>query len=325
MAKNKRKDKNRPGKLQRRARRDVRLAIDPVLDEIRRAQRSAGRDYEQNAERVADIYGALGDEIRPLGGQYDTQAQRISGDLNTVLGGLAGLLGPSMEAFAGLSPEDAAGAQAQLLGAAAPEGQAAVNMFGALGAGGQSLLANDRSRNLGYQTSAQRQVGLDRSALEKSFLQDYRDLLDDIKQQRLDVMQDVPSQIMARLDELRDRKKQFGIARAELRNRQKLAEAELAERRKQFNYGRRQNNRQMDFAESEIDRRQNKKQIKNLNQDIRGLKAQRRPVAQELRQMEKSRTPGELAHTNYDEKLRRRKRGYTQKIRKKRKRRRSLT
>lgn len=278
------KRKNVAGPLQKRARRDVRLAIDPVLDEIRRQQQSADRDYGQNAERVSDIYAALQKELGPLAGNYDTAAQGIASDLQGQLGGLAGLLAPSMAAYEGLAPSDAAAQSAQLLGGTQGSAQAQTDLLGSLGAGGLQLLANDRSRNLGYQTSVQRQGVLQKGVDEKRLLQDFRDTIEDLKGQRFDVMQDVPSQIIARLDQLRQTRKENKLAQSELELRQEIANKQLHEQRRQFNSGNRQDRRLQDVVVGQLtdaekrenvrqDLKQVNKSIDRVTQRIHGIKA----------------------------------------------------
>src|SRR5687767_9931120 len=122
MAEAKKKRKKPQTNLRKRARRDVRIAYDPVLDELDRSRQQARREYGQTQERVSDIHAQLAQALAPLMGQYQAQAQDISGDLNSSLGSLAGLL-PSTP------------------GTPSPgEGQAASNLFGTLGAGGQQML-----------------------------------------------------------------------------------------------------------------------------------------------------------------------------------------
>jgi hypothetical protein len=180
------------------------MAIDPILEQIERAQTGAGRDYEQATSRIEDVYKALANELAPLQNRYDQSAAGIQQDLTSQLGGLAGLLSPQS-------------------GAGPGEASAATDLFATLGAGGQQMLASDRSRNLGYSTSTARQVPLDATELQRNYLQDYQDLIDDLKQQRVDVMQDVPTQVLARLDALRSARQQNRLANAELELRKTIA------------------------------------------------------------------------------------------------------
>lgn len=314
MAQNKKKNpsknKRKAGPLQKRARRDVMFAIDPILDEIKRQQESSEREYEQNASRVAGIYDDLGAELAPVGNAYQKQAQGISGDLNAALGGLAGLLAPSAESANALIPSG-------------DEAAAGVGMFGSIGAGGQTMLASDRSRQLGWDTSLQREVPLQSADYERRFLQDFRDTIDDIQQQRFDTMRDVPSQVLARLDQLRDSKRQNKLAKAELALREQIADREGDRADKAFRQEKKTQNNSVKFAQDELSRREAQKKIKRLTSDIQDLKAQRQPVIRELRDIRSGRTPSELAQTNLDDKLRKRKRKLTSEINQKKRRRKS--
>lgn len=218
--------KNKAGPLQKRARRDVMFAIDPILDEIRRQQGISEREYEQNASRVSNIYDDLGRELAKAGSGYDPRAQQISADLNASLAGLTGLLTPNPESAVNLNPEGQAA-----------EAAAGTGMFGAIGGGGQTMLASDRQRQLGWDTSLQREVPLQGAEFERRFLQDFRDTLDDLKTQRFDVMQDVPSQVLARLDQLRDSRKQNKLAQAELELRETIANREHKNQKKAYKAG----------------------------------------------------------------------------------------
>jgi len=105
-------------------------------------RKQARREFRDQSRIAGRTYDALGRELAPLGGIYDTEAQGISSDLQAQLGSLASLLGTQ-----------------------APEGEqaAAGNLFGSIGGGGLSELAAARSRNLAWNTSVGRQAGMERA------------------------------------------------------------------------------------------------------------------------------------------------------------------
>lgn len=253
--------KRKAGPLQKRARRDVRLSVDPVLDEIARQQSQAERDYNENVGRLGNIYGGLREDLKPLGSQYQSQVQDISHDFNKSLGGLANLLAPSLEAYRGLSPEDAAGAQQQFTSQVAPENSAAVGMFGTVGATGQEMLASDRSRNAAYQTSSMRQVGLQQHDYERQYLQDYRDTIDDLQASRQDLINATPQQILARLDQLREQRRQNRLANAELQLRKEIADKQAHQQGKAYNAA-------QDVVNKHMNANQLGNKIHNLNQNV---------------------------------------------------------
>lgn len=306
MAQKKNPPQKKGGPLQKRARRDVMFAIDPILDEIKRQQEITEREYEQNASRVENIYSGLGDELAPLGTQYQKAAQGISGDLNASLGELAGLLAPNVEsanAYINPGAEAAAGA----------------GMFGAIGAGGQTMLASDRSRQLGWDTSLQREVPLQSAQYEKRFLQDFRETIDDLKNQRFDVMQDVPSQVLARLDQLRDSKRQNRLAKAELELREQIADREGDRADKAFRHQKKTENNSVQFAQDELSRREAEKRIKNIRGDVGELKDRLGTINDKIDYYGQYGGPEAQGYAQQLERLRRKKRRVKGNIKRKRK------
>jgi hypothetical protein len=80
---------------------------------------------------------------------------------------------------------------------------AGTGLFGAIGAGSLEDLASQRSRNVAYNTSAQRQGSMESAIARRNYQTDLHDTLKDIGQQRIDLMRSVPQQIQARMDQLR--------------------------------------------------------------------------------------------------------------------------
>lgn len=192
-----------------RATNDVQVSFQPQLDAIKQAQLAAQQQYADDAARVQNIYGALLNQLGPLSGTYDTAAQGIAGDLSSQIGGLAGLLGSSVE------------------GVPASEITAGTNAVGTQGTGALESLAVDRSRNLDYNTSAQRQGGIEQMTASRNYLMDLQDLMDQYAQQGLDITAQMPALIRSRLGELRDQRWQRKMAQKEFGLRAALAKAQL--------------------------------------------------------------------------------------------------
>lgn len=229
-------------KLQKRARRDVRMGVDPILDELNRQGRSARRDLRQDRRATRNIYGSLQDTLQPLGGQYDTQAQAIMGDLQSRLGNLNGMFGTQTA-----------------------EGQAASGLLGNIAAGGVGNLASDRLRNASYQTSMMRQVPMQQADIQRQQVQNYRDFIDSLRQNRLDVKGDMASQYQQRLDELRDQRFQRGLAKDELELRRDIANRD----------NRRQNRNDRatrNFTEAELTQEQRREETRGDRKAIRPIK-----------------------------------------------------
>lgn len=210
------------GKLRKRAQRDVEFANQPYLDELERQERLGKDDLNENQERVNSIYDALAAELTGI--NFNQGAQGIADQYSSDISGLADLLGTSTPA----------GEQA-----------AAAGLLGNLGAGGLTMLASNAQRNVAYNASTKRQGAIERSTLRRNYLEDYRDLLDDIKNARIDVKQNMGQQLQTRLDDLRDQ-----------RFSRRLQERELAVAEEQFNKQFGLQKRQVDNEESESRRAQ---------------------------------------------------------------------
>lgn len=193
-----RRKKGRGSPVLREARRDVMLTIKPVRREIRRIRKQGIRDYRQAAAKTGNIYDALGRELAPLMGQFAGQSQQIASGLNQNLGTLADTIGSNVA------------------GVPQSEISAGAGMFGALGGGALAELANNAQRNAAYQTSVQQQSGVEGAIAQRNMLQDLLGFKQDLGQQRLDLMRDVPQLIRQRMDFLRDQEFDQGLALQQL-------------------------------------------------------------------------------------------------------------
>ncbi len=196
--KDKPKDKPKKGKLYKAARRDVMLALRPELNAIDREEARARDDYEEMLAQSGNIYDALLSQLAPLGPQYQTGAEAISSGLQTSLSDLANSIG--------LSAMDTA----------APETAAALAAYGSVGSGGLSTLASQMARNLGYQTSAQRQGAIEREEVARNLMQELRDALEALSERRLSATDKLDQMILQRLDQLREQRLTQQLAQSQM-------------------------------------------------------------------------------------------------------------
>lgn len=198
-----RRRRRRGSPAYQRAKRDVMLSYRPYRRELRQARREGRRDYRQANARVGDVYGALDRELAPLSGQYAGQMEGITQGLQGNLAGLTDLLGG-------------------VEGVPQSEVTAGAGLFGTIGAGGLSELASQQARNVGYNTSAQRQGSMERAVTQRNYRQDLTTFLDDLRRQRVDAARDLPGLIRQRMDEINDRNFERSMALREftLRARQ---------------------------------------------------------------------------------------------------------
>lgn len=205
-------------RMRRRATNDVMASYQPMLDAIERAKIEAEQQYKSDSGRVGDIYGALVTQLQPLTGQYKTANTEIANDLTSQIGGLANLLGSSVE------------------GVPQSEITAGTNSVGTQGAGTLETLASDRARNVGYNTSAVRQGGIEGMTASRNYLQDYQDLLDQISQRSLDLTSETPALIRQRIGELRDQQWQKEMANKEFGLRAAAAAAQAKGDKAMYQY-----------------------------------------------------------------------------------------
>lgn len=188
------------GPLQRQAKRDVKLAYEPYLDALVREKRTAKDEMQEGLARTNRTYDILGQELAPIWPQYQQQAQTIASDFTNQIGNLGGMLG--------INPEANTLAQA--------EGGTVTNALGSIGATGLGLLASDASRQAGYQAGTQRYAAAERAAVRKNYLEDYEDLIESLRREKLDMKRDWGPQITQRLDELRQRRFEKNMQQQEL-------------------------------------------------------------------------------------------------------------
>jgi hypothetical protein len=189
----------------RRARRDVMMSFKPYRRELGQARKEGIRDFKTANARVGNVYGGLASELAPLSGQYADQMTGVREGLSSDLGGLADMLGSTVP------------------GVPQSEIAAGTNMFGTLGGGGLEQLASQQARNVGYNTSAQRQGALEKMTAQRNYGQDLTNFLSDLRGQRTDAARDIPGLIRQRMDELSDRGFDRSMALREFGLRSKAA------------------------------------------------------------------------------------------------------
>lgn len=211
--------KKRPQRrLRRRATRDVRTAYDPYLDSLRREEDQARAEHERTTGQIGNIYDALADVLAPLSGRFDETAAGIQSDYNTSIGSFGSQFGQ------GFAPAAAIGGKVG--DAAAQATAAAANAYGTVGVGGNTLLAGDRMRNAQYLSRMTAVGGLAEKDAQMEALDIKNQLLDDIRNRRLDIRGDMKSAIAQRIDELKQQRIDNRLARKQFRLNKQAQESQ---------------------------------------------------------------------------------------------------
>lgn len=195
----KRKGGRRGGSVRNAATRDVGLVIRPQLRELRNQRRGAKRDYRDFNQQMKGLYGALSAEFQDigndLGGQFGDIQGDYSGGIADIMGGLAQTTAPDQAGF--------------------------LNTLGTFALAGQNELSSDQSREAAYNASVRRQGGIEGMQVRRDASGDLRDILDDLRLARRDVMRDRGPLVLSRLDQLRQQQfdKRMALADLALRRR----------------------------------------------------------------------------------------------------------
>lgn len=273
--------KKRKGQLQKRAKRDVNLAFKPELREIDRAGSKAKDDLNDAQKRIGNTYDALQQNLAPLTSQYGDQYQGIVSGLQSQMAELGGNLGFSPDALG------VAGAGA--------EGDAAKGMLGTIGGTGLGSLANDYMRNASYQTSVQRQGEIERATTRKRYLEEYRDLIADLDERKLDIQGDKASAIIQRLDELRDRRRGNRLQKRELKTAEKLFERDWKWDAQDRRSGKRNERAAKNLVRSQAERKGDQAKIKPIKKKIKRLKGERNELKDQFEPVDTSGGPPDSA------------------------------
>jgi len=194
------------GSFIRQANRMQRTADRPYLRQLAQQESKAKDLTEELRAQSQNIYGALVPELRDTTDYYRDQAPGIAEGLNENIGGLAGLIGSE-------SPES--------------ELSAAGGVMGAIGAGGQTLLANNESRNLGYGTSTQRQAVIEKGVVQQNYLEQRADALAEIQAERTGVVRDRAPAAKDLAFQLRQQQFERSMALKDFALRQAAAKAQI--------------------------------------------------------------------------------------------------
>jgi hypothetical protein len=140
----------------------------PYLRQLARDEARARDLTEELRAQSEGVYGALGNELRDQEGYYEQQYPDIASDFTANLQGLPGM------------GETSPGSELSAANAA----------MASIGGGGQTLLASDRSRNLGYGASTQRQASIEKGVVGQNYLEQLADALGEIRDERTGVIRD---------------------------------------------------------------------------------------------------------------------------------------
>lgn len=196
--------KRKLGPVQRQARRDVRAASRPLFNDLERQEREAKDIYEESLDSNSDIYHRTENMLGDLMPNWKDATGNIASDFTGQLSGLNSMLGIS-------NPTTS-------------EGMAGQQLLGAIGGGTLGTLAENQQRNTNYMQSSKRQALYDRNEMERGYLEDFTDIMNELKKTRFDLKGDIRSQVLARVDDLRERAFDKKMARREYQLRKSIAE-----------------------------------------------------------------------------------------------------
>lgn len=193
--------------LRERAARETESAYAPLEQEIERQMTGSRQDAASQETAIKDIYGDFDKAIAPLDNQYQ---QQVGGIQNSYMQGIKGLKDM-------LGTEDV------------PAGElaAAGGLFANLGASGLSELSNAQSRNVGYNTSAQRQGSIESTTARANNQQELSDALEIFRQQAADARENQSRDTLNQLGTDRDTAFSQQLAQQELFLRQKALQAQV--------------------------------------------------------------------------------------------------
>lgn len=183
-------EQNRPDLPGGRPRRGNRNKSSPLYRRARRDVRQTYRPLLLENERAQNaaqsVYAALPGEVKDIYQGYTGASDRIAGNLLNQIGALSSAL----PVYAGAPSNELSAFQ----GAYGDAGQAALGS-----------LASQAQRNVGYGASARTEAGLAERAA-----------IDNLIQQRQQIMQGIPQDIESRIDELREQRLTQQLARSQM-------------------------------------------------------------------------------------------------------------
>lgn len=253
------KQGNKTGQLRRRARRDVRFANQGTFRDLERQKREARDIYEEGVTEAGDVWGRTNDMLGELMPNFKSSTENIGSDYISQLGSLAGTLG--------LQAPDST------------EDMASQQLIGTLGAGTLGNLAEGQQRNLSWMQSSKRQALYERNTMEKNYLEAFQDIVDEIGKTRFDLRQDMSTQVMSRIDQLRDERANRRLAEKEYQLRKSIAEKQESRADRESRTDRRSQN----YATERIQEADKKNDIRKIINNLKNRKSDVKDDIAELR------------------------------------------
>ena len=178
----------------KQARRDVMLALRPQLRETKRQGKDVRREYDKYAGQMGGLYGLLDTQLADIGGdmgsQFTANQDRYSGGVADIMAAIGQSTAPDQGAF--------------------------LNTLGSFALAGQNTLGTDAARETAYNASTRRQGGLESMVLGRNIRSDLQDALDQLRDERRDIMRDRGPMVMQRMDTLRQQQFDRQMALKEL-------------------------------------------------------------------------------------------------------------
>lgn len=223
--KNKNKNKNRggAGPLMQQARQETKFFYKPELNAIDREIQNVLDELEGTRQGVESAYGGYSKELGPIGRDYTQSSRDIRQDLIQDFGRLEGRFEPDPTLAAYGAPATAAGGVPLGL----PAGEAAAgSQFGeGIGQTALGLLASQRQRQEGFQTSAEREGGLAERAALGNIVQQTNDAVEALRERQLQVQEQFPLATQTRLDDLRQQALENRLVKQSQENDRRASEA----------------------------------------------------------------------------------------------------
>lgn len=195
------KKKQKPSKMYRRVRQDVRQAYAPVFEGLGKQKDIAKEQASRDTARVGNIYDNLASTFSPLNDQFAQSAKQILAGTKGAMGGLTG---------EGMEP-----------GVAGVLGAMGQNYGAMLGTGMQGTLGNIAGLQMGALAN--------RADIETNVMNKYRDFVNDLSMQRTEAK---GARAQTFLEEL-NRRREYRLAQKEQELRASQFDKELGFRKNQ--------------------------------------------------------------------------------------------
>ena len=167
----KRERRREKKRTRREARRTAMSQFKPGLNELERQMEQANIDYQNKLLGSQSIYAGTGEALGDINKQYNKMTKPLPGELQGYLDQFSANIAP--------------------MGMPQGEVDAALNMYGTLGANSFGNLASADSRYAGYAASAGRENELSNRYTSLNLQQDYDDTIQQYNNQRMRIMDDI--------------------------------------------------------------------------------------------------------------------------------------